>query len=153
MNNSKICFKCNETLPLTDFYKHKGMADGHLGKCKECAKREERERRLQNIDYCREYDKNRSNLPHRVDARLKYQQTEEGKKNSRKAKEKWQIDNVIKRSASHIVNNAVRDGKITKPSECSVCGLTTRIHGHHDDYNYPMIVRWMCSKCHCLWHK
>jgi hypothetical protein len=37
---TKICFKCNEEKPLTDYYKHPRMGDGHLNKCKLCTRKD-----------------------------------------------------------------------------------------------------------------
>ena len=53
--------------------------------------------------------------------------------------------------AVNAVNKAIKSGKlIRKP--CEVCGAEPA-QAHHDDYNYPLKVRWLCSMCHAEWHR
>ena len=152
--DGKMCSKCNEYKSYADFYRHSGMADGFLNKCKECAKEDARQNRDENIERYREYDRNRGKLDHRKEVVAKYAKTEEGKLAHRKAREKWTASNLIKRAAAVIVGNAVKNKKLVKKDYCENCGVSgVRIHGHHDDYAKPLEVRWLCSKCHCAWHK
>ena len=154
MHDSKVCFKCEQVKPLSDFYKHSRMADGRLNKCKECSKKDTKENRLKNIDYYLEYDKSRANNPDRVQTRKNYAETQRGIAAGNKAKKEYLERNKIKHAVHIIFRNAVRDGKIIKKDICESCGIKhKRIHGHHDDYAYPLSVRWLCPKCHSAWHK
>lgn len=40
----KKCFKCGIEKDLSDFYIHPQMKDGHLNKCKDCCKKESKQR-------------------------------------------------------------------------------------------------------------
>lgn len=53
----KKCFKCQEVKSLDNFYTHPQMADGHLNKCKSCAKTDVKTHYSANITEKRLYDK------------------------------------------------------------------------------------------------
>ena len=57
-----------------------------------------------------------------------------------------------KQQAVNKLNWAVKSGKIKKPEECSCCGHNEKVNGHHKDYNKPLEVIWLCTKCHKFLH-
>lgn len=130
---TKQCFKCQAIKPLEDFYKHPMMADGRVNKCKECNKRDVRENRVDKVEYYREYDRGRGNR--------------QPKEYNGQYIKKY----PVKYAAHILVSNYVRDGKLTR-KPCEICGDEKRIHAHHDDYAYPLDVRWLCAAHHRQWH-
>lgn len=151
----KVCFKCGAEKPRTDFYKHKGMADGHVNKCKECNKKDVTKNRNDNLEHYRDYDKTRSKLQHRVEARNEYAKTEVGAMNVQKAKDSYIKRNPKIRSTHIGVGNAVRDGKLVKSKYCEspYCEHPDGyVEAHHCDYNKPLEVMWLCDRCHKDWH-
>lgn len=130
----KTCFKCGIEKPRNEYYKHSIMKDGLLGKCKDCTKSDVKEHREKNIERVRAYDRARGS-----------RQTDDYRRENR-------IKYPKKYLAKSRVNNALRDGRLSKKSSCSECGSGRAIHGHHDDYNKPLEVRWLCAACHRQWH-
>lgn len=131
----KTCFKCSETKPLAEFYRHRAMSDGRLGKCKACTRTDVAKNRAAKVDYYREFDRKRGSRMTLADTR------------------RYREENPEKYRAHTAVSNAVRDGRLVKPSCCSGCGAETRLHGHHDDYSRPLDVMWLCAACHKARHK
>lgn len=61
--------------------------------------------------------------------------------------------------AHNLVEKALEKGILTRKSKCETCKDTgcfkdgrSKIQAHHDDYNKPLEIRWLCQKCHHLWH-
>lgn len=50
MEQTKVCFKCNTEKPISDFYKHPRMQDGHVNKCKICNKKDVSDNYFKKID-------------------------------------------------------------------------------------------------------
>lgn len=130
----KICARCGQPKPLSEYYKHPKTADGLLGKCKPCHRSDVKANRKAKIDYYRAFDRKRGNRQ-----LAEYQQN-------------YIADHPERRAANIVVGNAVRDGRLIKPEACWSCGSTFHIVGHHPDYSRPLDVCWMCQACHKQLH-
>jgi len=109
---------------------------------------------MKNAGYYRGYDQKRFQEDPRVRERhRRYQKTEKGAAAMRRGRAKYVQKNPEKWAAHVALNNAVRDGRVTKPGACQNCGAGGRIEGHHDDYAKPLDVEWLCRSCHLERHR
>lgn len=130
---NKTCRGCLERKPLSDFYKHSEMKDGHLNHCKDCKKA---------------YAK-------------KYAQTEAGRATERRRSKKparrahltantrrWRSNNPDGYAAHYAVQKAKRKGVLKVPDGCESCGSKEKLHAHHEDYKNKLDVVFLCPSCH-----
>lgn len=143
---NKTCFKCGDHKPLTEFYPHAKMADGHLNKCKDCTKKDTAERHFRMITdpVWREKELERHRLKA---AKARANGKKANAESIKKGSKKYEIANRHKRRAQTKALRAQKKGIIQK-KPCQVCGSTNHIQGHHDDYSKPLDVIWLCPKHH-----
>lgn len=63
----------------------------------------------------------------------------------------WRLAHPDRYRAHLLVERAKRRGEIS-PGPCEICGKR-RTEAHHDDYRFPLSVRWLCRKCHVRLHR
>lgn len=132
MEKTIPCKKCNTSKPVNEFYSSTTYKSGH-GECKSCVRQ-------------------RVNASHRTAHRMAYYSSEAGKQAARD-KFKTYLSKYPGRHAVRVATNiAVDQGILDKPTCCSECGNEGYVEAHHDDYNHPLSVRWLCKSCHCDWH-
>jgi len=127
----KNCTKCGALKELAEFYERAAA-------CKVCTRAKVTAHRAANIEKIRQYDIRRAKTPARRARVSKYLQ-------------RHFAEFPKMRSAQIAVGNAVRDKKLKK-EPCERCGAP-KAHAHHDDYNKPLTVRWLCPVHHNEWHQ
>ncbi len=147
----KYCPKCETNKSLSDFSKSRCKKDGLQCYCKACqliaqvAYRKtqagkETGRRHSQTDTCKETSR-------------RYNQTDARKESHREGSKVQRLNYPDKAKAHDAVSNAIRDGKLERPSHCESCFQEKFVHGHHEDYNKPLDVDWLCIKCHFELHR
>ena len=129
----KHCSKCDAWQERIVFTKNRKNSDGLNSWCKYCTRK----------NSINGYIKYRQKRTEQI---RKYRQTDRGKVVVRKAVHKWIKNNPKKFLAHQSILSMARLGLITaKP--CEVCGIK-KVHAHHDDYDRPYEVRWLCPQHH-----
>ena len=138
MSRSKECFKCKTVKPLSEFYKHSAMGDGHLNKCKECTKSDANKHRSENLEKVRAYDRERAHRPERRATNVAVNRA-------------WRQEDKRRQRAHNLVRQAIqKELLVRKP--CCRCGSEKSL-AHHEDYDKPLDVMWLCQPCHKQRHK
>jgi hypothetical protein len=138
MVRSKECFKCKTVKPLEDFYKHPAMLDGHVNKCKVCNKKDVGDHREKNLEKIRAYDRERGKNADRIASTVAVVKA-------------WRAEDGRRTKAQRAVAYAIRTAKLVR-QPCVRCG-NPKSHAHHESYDYPLEVMWLCPPCHKQRHK
>lgn len=144
------CRKCGCTFELKPY-----QAKKNSNLCPPC-------RRAYVRDYTRRRKAEGRPIPRRRSSRKKEREKarrhrrkpEVKAKMRRERRKKMQSDPEFRRKvrARERVRGAIRSGRLEK-EPCEVCGGTERIHAHHDDYDRPLDVRWLCALHHTQLHR
>ncbi len=171
----KLCKNCKNEKDSTDFYKDYRVVDGLYAICKQCHQNKygcsngqgkkqrvvkdyitSQIRRQQMKVYFKEYySKNKEYFRNRqrTTYREKYLLSlENWRKNNPGYFEEYKNKpgEYKKYQARQRLNQAVYKGKIIK-YPCEICG-NEKSEAHHDDYNKPLDVKWLCKLHHEEYH-
>ena len=171
----KKCTMCKqekdvEEFALTKRFRKKTQDYARESKCRDCMReysRKYKEKYYKNnreivIQRTKEHQANdpdikkKRQLAHQArreerNAQMKaYAQTEAGKAVRQRAQEKYRSkpEYRLKQNARKKVLRAVKSGKLVKPILCEDCQQEVFLEAHHEDYNKPLEVKWLCKTCH-----
>jgi len=150
------CKDCGKVKNSKDFYlNNKGYYSPY---CKECHRKRTALWRKNNPQRFKELcakamAKKRTNPDYRKSQAEFYRKwyAKSGRKRAKNYSEVnklWQKLNPEKCKASKLVEMALKTGKLKKSIYCSECGHKRKLVGHHDNYEFPLKVRWLCYSCH-----
>lgn len=151
---AKLCTNCKQEKEIAEFCKDIQKKDRLSSSCRLCRR----------VTSALSYIKNKASIKRRQDsyreenkeviaARNKvYQATLKGKEVAKRSSARYRkASNKKKIAAVDKVKYALKVAKLTKQS-CEVCDVE-KTQAHHDDYNKPLDIRWLCCQHHKLWHR
>jgi len=165
MIDRRICTTCKVEKSFDEFGNSKKGKWGKREICKACKRIKDREYERANVDkmtakHDRWYNKNKDHVAEY--RRKRYEMNPEPQKKSsieyrkkvnNETVKKYKYKYPHKKKAHLYVELAIFYGHLIRPDCCSKCGIGCKPQGHHHDYDLPLDVTWLCTKCHGLEHR
>jgi len=167
----KQCSKCKRILETYLFYSDKTHKDGVQSRCKECICKERKRVRLEYskerkaLEVIKAHDRYLAKREERRAANKKYRERNADIIKARRKsywaanrekclerQREYRSQNREKIFAQNLVKKAIYNGKIVRAKTCSDCGKKTKTEAHHEDYDKPLSVIWLCKSCHMCLH-
>lgn len=162
----KKCSRCKIEKDLKSFGNNKKSKDRLWCYCKSCVSELGKKERQENPEKFREickktyekhkerkkaeqreyYWKNHNEVKERANKRSQTPEFREQRRKYYAENKEW----IKKQHQAHqLVQYAIKLGILKKYLYCEECGLTDLIiDGHHENYDEPLKVKWVCRKCH-----
>ena len=151
----KRCTRCGDTKDVSEFYRDASRSDGLSPQCKACC-------RVHQRAYRQRVQRDPSKRERRNEATRQWRETNREK--MRASVVNWQRRNrdymrdyaarpeeKAKQRARTALKDAIKRGEVVKPSQCAACGAKASgryLQAHHDNYDAPLDVTWLCATCH-----
>lgn len=172
----RTCIRCSSLKDDSEFVPWRKNKTRPTGWCRDCwleyGREQARKRRLTKPD---EVSRSRRKYyaKHSGKIRLRVKSYYDANKEELNAKKKvyrdnnasktkdysdtYRVENNHKKKAQSKVRIAVKNGTLTKES-CVAClvnngMIVEEVHGHHQDYDLPLNVIWLCRKHHSEVHR
>lgn len=139
-----ICRVCGLEKDVKEYYKY------NYHRCKKCACKYAKKYFEKHKEYQKKYqEKNKEKI--RL-LRANYRKTKNCRLSNNKSRQRHRKKYPKREIARHwLTRQLIKKELILQP--CSVCKSIKSIHGHHNDYNKPEEIIWLCVKHHREWHK
>jgi len=143
--HTKVCPKCENEKETTGFYKDRA------GRCKRCISDDVKKYYVLNRQNILSAKRKHYRENRRVVERNHYKTDDERRLAGVRAVTKWIRRNPEKKRAHLVVGYKIKKGEM-EPEPCKICGSENDLNAHHENYDLPLEVTWLCRSCHFLWH-
>lgn len=146
-HKTKKCPKCGQRKAMLGFYRNATKTDGYSSLCKEC----ERHYRRTHHEATRD-QANAQKAVYRALHRTELaRQSSEYYQAHSKEREAWRQQYNAKHPdrlrAACVVRCAIRAG-VLPLRPCEICSSELNVQRHHTDYAKPLMVTYLCYRCH-----